>query len=572
MTDANGIDVTPSVDQKAKCNITVEGNYSTAEVGDASDAYITMTNVGDVAKVTVSYDNGAKDFTPVTGSGEIKCVPAQAVKAAPVFKSASGVDVNDESHCAKFYLGLSDKAVTVEEGKDKNDVYFCATDEKGDVVSYDKYEVTSANEDIASATVDASADSGKFALIKVHGNVVGTTSLTVTASKNGAVKTYVIPVTVTKTNVAVKITVDVSRTSMSNAVDSDYTSKITPQLYDADGNKVAGDFNYEITNNPTAAATTGAAFTGGSNTASGSSAEFVAGEATARTYTVKVTGSDNKTSTVFTRNISISVSALSDKAYTGSVAMTYAVEIDKKALDENSKDRTSTAKLYATCNGLFAGYVRETAGKVTIGQARNDGKFATADNNTKLQSVKVAAKYGTLAFASGKLIESNAKSGSAISTAWKPYATTSDAKFDCVDTTASAQIYKANDYTTLAKLGTYTVEFRMTYAKDTSKYVSATNTFSVANTVKVPTVTVVSRKADSTTFTDYVKGLKTDVDMNNNTSDYVSISEDTTANNATTSANGTKVTVKNVIVRDDRVIDGEKWNFYVPINTTFTQK
>ena len=61
--------------------------------------------------------------------------------------------------------------------------------------------------------------------------------------------------------------------------------------------------------------------------------------------------------------------------------------------------------------------------------------------------------------------------------------------------------------------------------------------------------------------------------MNNNTSSHESISQvQPTTGNETPSANGTKVTVKNVIVTDERVNDNETWNFYIPINATFTQK
>ena len=563
LTDANGIDVTPSVDQKAKCNITVEGNYSTAEVGDASDAYITMTNEGDVAKVTVSYDNGAKDFTPVVGTGEIKCVKAQAIKADALFTTSK--DLNKNSKCAKFYLGTSDKTVSVAENGSA-DVYFCAKDENGDVVSYDKYEVLSSNEDAVTATVDGAADSGKYAIIKVSGNTVGSASLTVTTSKNGAVKTYVIPVTVTKKDVAVKMTVDVSRRTMSNAVDSAYNSQVTAKLFDAAGNEVKAEdgatFTYEITNN---SVTSPAAI-------DATKGVFTAGNAAAKTYTVKVTGSDNKTSTVFTRNISITVQSLSDKAYKSEgVAMTYAVEFTKKALDPNSDNKATSAKLYATCNGVFAGYVRDN-GSIGTGKEADNTKVY-ADKNTKLEEVKVLAKYGTLRFANGALVKSNSEADAA------DYKDITDATFSCVSGTAVT--YKTNDFTTIAKNGTYTVEFRLHYADVAGKknakntntdgnftYAAAINTFTVNNTVKVPTVTVNTRKVDS--LSNYVEALSTDVDMNNNTSSHESITADTSEGNEKPSTDGTKKTVKNVIVTDTRA--GLDWTFYVPINTTFTQK
>ena len=556
LTDANGIDVTPAVDLKAKCNITVEGNYSTAEIGDASEAYITMTNEGDAAKVTVSYDNGAKDFTPVAGSGEIKCVKAEAIKADALFTTSK--DTNDKSKCAKFYLGLSDKSVAVEEDGSAKDVYFCAKDETGKVVSYDKYEVQSSNEDCVTATV--STDNGKYAVLSVSGNTVGSASLTVTTSKNGAVKTFVIPVTVTKKDVAVKMTVDVSRRTMSNAVDYEYNAKVSAQLYDAAGNPINdGTYTYEITNNSVK-----------SPANISDQGVFTADNAAAQTYTVKVSGSDNKTSTVFTRNVSITVQSLSAKAKVNDgVAMTYAVELTTKALDpNNSSAQTTTARLYATCNGVFAGYVREN-GKIGAATA-NGAATAFADDNTKLTSVKYLAKYGTLKFSGGELVKSNSDAYNTT----KASMYTGAAKFDCVK--GKAVTYKANDFDTIAKNGTYTVEFRLVYSeskKNTSKdedgnaYAAVINTFTVNNTVVVPTVTVDTRKVD---LSDYVAGLSTDVDMNNNTSSHASITEDTSTGNEKPSTDGTKLTVKNVKVTDTRA--GLDWTFYVPINTTFTQK
>ena len=545
LTDANGIDVTPAVDLKSKCNIAVDGNYSTAEVGDASDAYITMTNEGDVAKVTISYDNGAKDFTPVTGSGEIKCVKAQAIKADALFTTST--DTNTKSQCARFYLGLSDKTVAIPEDQTKS-VYFCAKDEDGKVVSYDKYDVQSSNEDAVTATV--STDSGKYAVLNVSGNTVGSASLTVTTSKNGAVKTYVIPVTVTKKDVAVKMTVDVDRRTMSNAVDSDYFATVTPKLYDAAGNEVTGTYTYEITNT---GVTTPASITAASDN---KTATFKAAGATATTYNVKVTGSDNKTSTLFTRNVTISVQALSDKAKANAgVAMTYAVEISKKALDPNDpKARTTTAKLYATCNGVFAGYVR-TRGAIGLDSANQATAFA--DAKTKLSNIKVLAKYGTLTFAPGTLTSDNSTATSQVYTG--------AATFNCVKGTSVT--YQANNYDTIAKNGTYTVEFELTYADGTKK---VTNTFTVNNTVKVPTVTVDTRKANITSQ-GYVEALSTDVDMNNNTSSHESISGISGTNNEKFSTDGTKVTVKDVKVVDNSR-NGLDWTFIIPINTTFTQK
>ena len=173
-------------------------------------------------------------------------------------------------------------------------------------------------------------------------------------------------------------------------------------------------------------------------------------------------------------------------------------------------------------------------------------------------------------FSDGELVKSNSD---AYNTA-KASTYTGAATFKCVKGTNVT--YKANDFDTIAKNGTYTVEFRLVYdsdKKNTSKdedgnaYAAVTNTFTVNNTVVVPTVTVDTRKVD---LADYVAGLSTDVDMNNNTSSHESITADNSADNEKPSTDGTKLTVKNVKVTDTRA--GLNWTFYVPINTTFTQK
>lgn len=151
------------------------------------------------------------------------------------------------------------------------------------------------------------------------------------------------------------------------------------------------------------------------------------------------------------------------------------------------------------------------------------------------------------------------------------------ATYETVKANVSEKIVvKANDNTTLAKIGTWTVEATLTYTQNNKDAVK-TNTFTVKNSAKIPTVKVTTRNVDSLTFTDVQKVLKTSVDMNNDTSDYVSVVALEQVNNNVSNVISTgsltainsdanKALVKNVVVEDGA------WQFYVPINTTFTVK
>ena len=566
--DKNNIDITSSVSIDTTCFVNVNGNYSTAEINKASTAKITMANVGDTVDVTVTYSSNAKDAQDVTATQKITCVAAKAVKGEAAFLKTD--TTNDKSGCAKFYLGTSDKSVSVVEGADEAaTVYFCAKQDEYTAYSYDSYEVESANDTIASASVDT--DNGKFAKISVQGNTVGSTQLNVKAVKNDVATYYTIPVTVTKPLKAVKMTVENNRPVMSDVKDKDYKGIIKAKLYDAEGKEVTtnGTFKFEITTK------TDNGGIGIKETDKDNEIEINAAKAKAKTYTIKVTGSDTKNGNgeVFMKSTTVQVKALPEDATKvdedgtligDGVALTYQIEMNATTLDEADKDkRTLTPNLYATCNGLFAGYVRIEGNKVTVAEGN-----VKANDATQLDNVTVAAKFGTkILTATNELYGEVGKH--------EPITVYNQTSFDTVNTTPGPIVYTPEGSDTLAKEGNYTLEYKLYYTqdkKDESKAVSKTNVFTVTNSIVKPKVAVVSKTVDSLVgYTDiYKDGIKTNVDMNNNqvetASSFVDLYKNLTTK-AKPEATGSKMIVKYAVVEDN--YGGETWNFFIPINTTF---
>ena len=568
--DADGIDVTPSVSLDTTCFVTVTGNYSAANLDKASKASITMNVIGDKADVTVTYNSNAVNAQDVTATQTVICVDNKAVQGGKLFADLSvpgrgGKYKNTVSGCAKFYLGLSDSTVSVAENGSTSELYFCAKDSKGSVISYDAYEVESSNDDVASASLDPTADSGKYAKITVNGNIAGSAVLNVKATKNGKDTYYTIPVVVTKHDEAVRMTVSVTKPTMSNVDDQDYYGEVCATLYDKNGKEVPGTFHSE----PTTTVTSGRAISvndngDGRHWWNGSVAKIDARTAVAKTYTIKVTGADANTGKTFERNVNVVVKALP----TGKLKLTYQIELNRTVVDENpidTGDDSVKAKLYATYNGLFAGYVRSDSGAIEIAE----GHVIPAED---LTDVQVAAKLGTSVYKAGALYSEDAATG------FHTIGSTADTTFTAVNSTAGNDTIKWTPLGSadLAKTGMYTIEYRL-YTSDT-KYTSRTQTFNVKNSVAIPTVTVTSRTVDSLSDpADIIKVLSTNVDMNNNDSEHESIMNLYADTNTTapTASSTNKMTVKYATVKDaytynvNNVDTVDTWVFYVPINSTF---
>lgn len=554
--DAEGIDVTPSVSLDTTCFVTVTGNYSAANLDKASKASITMNVIGDKADVTVTYNSNVAGAQDITATQTITCVDTKAVQGTKLFadlnaSARGGVDgnyYNAISNCAKFYLGLSDSTVSVAENNSTNNLFFCAKDSKGDVISYDTYEVESSNDDVAS--VSLSKESGKYAQISVNGNTAGSAVLNVKATKNGKDTYYTIPVVVTKEAEAVRMDVSVTKPTMSNVNDSAYEGEVKATLYDKNGNYVSGTFHCEVTTVTSGTALRVTDYS--SRRWYGGIASYTARSAVAKTYTIKVTGADANTGKTFTRNVNVVVKNLP----TGSpLKLTYQIELDRNVVDENplnTNDDSVTAKLYATYNGLFAGYVRKD-GTVTIA----DGTVTPAE---RLTDVTVAAKFGTSVFSDTDELYGTGSGFDSIGA-------TVGTKFEAVSTTGPIT-WTPEGSSTLAKTGLYTIEYRLYTAAD--KYTSRTQNVNVKNSVAIPTVKVTSRTVDTLEEDDIIKVLSTNVDMNNNDSDHKSITDLSSRASGivapTASTSGDKKTVKYAIVKDNYDV---QWNFYVPINSTF---
>ena len=593
LVDKDGIDVTPSVAVDSTCNVTVDGTYSSAEIDKASAAKITMGNVGDKANVTITYSTNAKDAQDVTKTQEIVCVNAEATNGTEAF-IVSGSAINLKSECAKFYNTDSAKEVKVEEQNNK-DIFFCAKQDDYTAVSYDSYEVESANDSIATATISGK-DSGKYAVINVQGNTTGKTQLNVTAIKNDAKTTYTIPVTVTKKLEAVKMTVEIDRPVMSNVDDCNYYGTVKAKLYDSDNQEVTGNgsFSYEVTttdpNNCFTVSSDKSTYNWLGN------GEFLvdASGASARTYTIKVTGSDavNGTGKTFTKSVTVQVKTLPTDAYTDKgVALTYQIEMNRTSLEQSEADKSELrASLYATYNGLFAGYVRKQAdGRITVAGGYSDDPtlgVVTPTSTTALSNVKVAAKFGTVEYG----VNTNSGIGTLYNATYDQNVNkdntvavngfsdiTSDNRvwFESIDND-SPQIDWSLDGTKnvgLAKEGSYTLAYKLYYVKDngTDKFVLKTNVFRVTNSIKKPTVKVVKNTVSdvndqSSKFETIRKnGLLTNVDMNNN--DVENSPSIVDLADTKTNTNNTNRFVKYAVVEDN--YGSQTWHFFTAVNATF---
>ena len=553
LRDANGIDVTPSVSLDATCLITATGTFTGSNLVKASTATITMGTVGDTADVTVTYNSNKAGAQDVTATQKVTCVANTATVGGDVFYQTSD-DINDLSKCGRFYNNKKSTVAVANLVGASTPVYFCATDKNGDAINYDSYTVESANEGIALATVSVS--DGKYAKIDLTGIAAGKTQVNITAEKNGVATFYTIPVEAKKAGVAASIKVTEKYTTMSDVKDTDYKNEIVAKLYDKDGNEVSGNFIFtDITKVATG--------NGISVTSSGNTATVDAAGANPQTYTIQVEGSDNVDGTKFTKNISFTVKKLDTSKL---LNLSYQVEVSTASFDGkispytvDSSDKVTT-RLYATCNGLFAGYVRNTGSAVEVA----DGGSVRPTTDTAIVALNSAVKYGTLTFTESSSLTGNgvkATSGAAVT------ANQTDAKYGIVS--GSAINYEANDFTNIARSGSYSAVYYVAYKNKENVTKQISKSFTVANDVVVPTVTVLSKTPDTLDDAGVKDKLITNVDMNNleaNASITIPSSTAKVPANTEYSSNGIRYTVRNVQVSDKYSMT---WNFIVPINTTF---
>ena len=556
LLDANGIDVTPSVSVDATCLVTANGTFTGSDFVKASKATITMGKVGDTADVTVTYNSNKTGAQDVVATQKITCVANTATVGGAVFYQTKS-DVNENSTCGRFYNNKKSTIATAKLNDTSDPVYFCATDNNGDAINYDSYTVESANESIALATADA-AKCGKYAKISLTGISAGKTQINITAEKNGVATYYTIPVEAKKAGVATSMKVSVKYSTMSDVKDAEYVNVIEAQLYDKDGNKVDGTYNYTLITKPA----TGKAITLGTSTTNKVTATAI--KANPQTYTIQVDGADNVDGTKFTKNISFTVKKLDTSK---PLSLSYQVEIS-----DNFKSKISpytvasnaavTTKLYATSNGLFAGYVRSDRSKDYVADSNSGVEATTA---TAISDLSVAVKYGTLSFTEATKLVANGNAATAATGAAVNGSDKSASTFEIVSGTAIN--YETGYNGEIARTGSYRVVY---YADINGKTTQIAKTFNIANEVVVPKVTVLSKNPETLDNNGAKAQLITNVDMNNaesNASITIPSATKKVTKNEEYSSNGTRYTVRNVQVSD--VYGQMTWNFIVPINTTF---
>ena len=589
LLDANLIDVTPSINLTTKVYVSVEGSYADRDISDASDAYVTMANEGDKVNVKVTYNSGVKDAADVVAEGEIVCVKAAAVEGTGVFSTSK--NLNKLSQCAKFYIpSVATTTARVKVSASSTPIYFYVPDKNGDAVKFDSYEVESGNDNIVSANVSSST--GKYAVIDATGNNVGTAALTVKATKNGQDSYFSIPVSTYDPTKAVKMTLEIDKSVMSDSDDPDYKAKVTAILYDANGDKVNGNFSAEVkdvNNNitPIKLETT--------NLPDTDKAEFIvtANGATARTYSIEVKGSDqNANATDFSRRVSVTVKALPAVLKN----ITYQLETTKTTLDEaKEKERESTVALVAYCNGLFAGYVRGDDNFVKGGTGNKSTGYSIGGKGVAtgeaIVAVTMSAIYGNKQY--GTFDGATAEKGStsvALTNTGEAITIVSGAGFTSSKSKAAITIHSVSTaaiskqavdaHKDVAVVGNYTVKFQLQTENDVknNKVQSKEIVVKVTNSYPMPKVTVVNTKVkDVSSYTSIRndENLKANVDLNNDTSAYESITGfyDTAYKPIVSATSTNKMVVKYVAV-EDTVWDQNDvtWTFYVPVNVTFIQK
>jgi hypothetical protein len=263
------------------------------------------------------------------------------------------------------------------------------------------------------------------------------------------------------------------------------------------------------------------------------------------------------------------------------LTLSYGVEVSNPVVDESPQNKVDTSStkvsLYAMSGNLFAGYVRVTSGGTLTISSEND---VVASDDTKLSDLSLQVTFGKYIYGKG---------GSLVGSGSDDPLTTfgTNVSFSSRATTGGAIIWTKDGSgdSTLAKIGTYTVKYKGKIGVDANKKdKTITQAFTVKNTMTVPTVTVATRTADTLNGDDIVKCLKTNVDMNNDTSDYASIvdllkkTEAGSDKYITLAENNSKKTVGYAVVEDSYntgAVDAsgdavyQTWYFYVPVNATF---
>lgn len=441
--DEMGVDVTSTVNVDSYCTVTVDSDSDvSSDTSKPSKSTITMNEVGGLATVTVTYNNGELE-EDIETTGIITCIEPEAVVGMGIYYDVPvGKEfqyINQSSGCSKFYWRLIQTSpVQVEENEADENVFFTAVDENLVPLEYDSYTVESSNDDIMNVTSDT--DNGKYVKMTVTGNTVGTANIVITATKNGKDTPYTIPVTVTKEGVLKNVKITTTRSTMSNAYDEDYYGEIKVEAYDSNGREIENPgVSYEVANADTKSgdedivasikdvvvpstqtAAPGQQTGGFQVDALGYYTAFGSIGGT-RTVNVDVSKDD----VVITRPVNIKVTPIAEAVWNDGRDMnpanlTYYVEIDDSTLD-TTDDKASMGqaatrvKLAAKYGSTFVGYVRDNLAAQAAGDpgytiglnasVATDSAIKVSDTS-RIDNVKLGIKYGASYSENGALYNS----------------------------------------------------------------------------------------------------------------------------------------------------------------------
>ena len=311
----------------------------------------------------------------------------------------------------------------------------------------------------------------------------------------------------------------------------------------------------------------------------------------AGTWTVKITaaGAENETLTAVGQTYTIN----NEDAAKDAAGQAAAAAAAFNAADDWSVSSSEDVITFTEANGregklsaptLEKGVVTNTTptstltwGSVTPGVKGVEGVdggteyWLAINSSAVIKDVVLGVKFGSIYAAGGRLY------GLDVATAEPEVSASSTDALD-ITTIGGADAngyrhYVSGDATKdkyFARPGSYTVFFN--YVDNNGKEKTGTNSVTVKNTMTVPKITVTSRTVDTISSEDIAKVLKTNVDMNNDESDYASVQSAMLS--GTVAASGdfmfdeadekdNKVTVKYVAVEEGKTV------FYIPINSTF---
>ena len=468
-------------------------------------------------------------------------------------------------------------------------ISFYASDDSGNAINYDSYEVKSQNGDIIDASLSDNDGTGKYVNFAVHAGKDGSAKINVIATKNTASWVYTIDVTAKKASTAIgTVNLTIDRTTVSNTFDSVYQDEniVKVNVKDTNGVDVTEQYLNSIdlqVTVPKDKANEGRTFTtstaaqctmykgkfeisGNTNMNADKSAavnKFSAAGVKSGTYyiTAEVNGKKSSPKTIDVKNVD-------DNYYLINGAkndIQYDIVADKKiTIGKGDEEKSGTARLAAYTKGsgtskIFISYVEPggsikanlpAAGQFTTNSFGSAESFVTAGGTGIIQIaatstidatsgvkayIEKGGKYGAgLMYMSGtnftgKTADLTPNNYNTELTA--KYSVKNGFKYTANDTTNP--IYYANkkpgtDYGVAEAGELYTVGFAYVLPPATGKPESLTTTktkVTVVNNIKTPTVSVENRNTGSLEAAKIIEAMKTNVDLTCNESNNKSIKE-----------------------------------------------